>query len=78
MTDFRDDKLEYVQGKDRITVLKGGVYLCEIMNVEKFNEILLGNLNRDTGLTGDTLIELGEFVNRLNEVKDKKNDNTNR
>lgn len=78
MTDFRDDKLEYVHGKDRITVLKGGVYLCEIMNVEKFNEILLGNLNRDTGLTGDTLIELGEFVNRLNEVKDKRNDNTNR
>lgn len=74
MTDFRDDALEYITGKDRITVLKGGVYLCEIMNVPKFDEILLGNLNRDTGLSGDTLIELGEFVNRLNEVKNK-NDN---
>ena len=72
MTDFKGDALEYITAKDRITVLKGGVYLCEIMNVPKFNEFLLGNLNRDTGLTGNTLIELGEFVNRLNEAKDKQ------
>ncbi len=66
MTDFREDNIEYVQGKDRITVLKGGVFLCEIMYVKQFDEFLMGNLNRETGLTSKTLLELSEYLNRLN------------
>jgi len=77
MTDFREDELEYVQGKDRITVLKGGVYICEIINSGKFNAILCGNFNKDTGYCGKTLIDIGKFVNRLQKAKDK-NDNTSR
>ena len=49
MTDFRGDDLEYIQAKDRITVLKGWMYICEIMYQKKFDEILCGNFNKDTG-----------------------------
>ena len=32
MADYRNDKLEYIEAKDKITVLKGGLFICEIAN----------------------------------------------
>lgn len=79
MTDHRNDQLEFIQARGRITVLKGGAYICEIMNSKEFGEVLCGYFHPVTGLRGDTLIELGQFVKLLeNESKkDDKNEQSN-
>ena len=70
MSDMRDDEFSYIEAKDRITVLKGGVYICEIINSSKFKGILAGNFAPNTGLKGDTLIALGEFMNNIVRIKE--------
>lgn len=74
MTDYRNDELEFVQAKGRVTVLKGGAYICEIMNSKEFGEVLCGYFHPATGLRGDTLIELGQFVNELEKIRKEKNE----
>ena len=72
MADYRNDKLEYIEAKDKITVLKGGLFICEIANSKEFKEVLCGNFHPFTGLKGDTLIALGEFVNKLESARKNK------
>ena len=74
MTDYRDDELEYIEAKGKITVLKGGAYICEIMNSKEFGEVLCGYFHPVTGLRGDTLIELGKFVNELENIRNGENE----
>ena len=74
MTDYRDDELEYIEAKRKITVLKGGAYICEIMNSKEFGEVLCGYFHPVTGLRGDTLIELGKFVNELENIRNGENE----
>lgn len=71
MADLRDDELTYIKSDDntRLTVLKGGVYICEIKNSGEFKEVLAGYFNKNVGLSGNTLITLGEFVNKLEEQR---------
>lgn len=74
MTDYRNDELEFIQAKDKITVLKGGSYICEIINSKEFGEVLCGYFHPVTGFRGDTLIELGRFVNELEKIRKHKNE----
>lgn len=74
MTDHRNDQLEFIQARGRITVLKGGLYICEIMNSKELGEVLCGYFHPLTGLRGDTLIELGKFVNELEKIRKEKNE----
>jgi len=74
MADYRNDKLEFIQASGKITVLKGGTYICDIINSKEFGEVLCGYFHPVTGLSGDTLIEFGEFVNELNKIRKENNE----
>ena len=74
MTDYRNYELKYIQAKGRVTVLKGGAYICEIMNSKEFGEVLCGHFHPVTGLRGDTLIELGKFINEIELIRKEKNE----
>ena len=72
INDLRDDELSYEINNNKIIVSKSGNYLCEIINSAIFKEVLAGFFNNDTGFTGNTLIEIGEFVcelERQNKIK---------
>lgn len=63
MADYTEDSFSFIPSKDHITVIKGGLYICEIRKSSRFNKVLAGNFNTTVGLSGDTLIALGEFIN---------------
>ena len=74
MTDYRNDVMTYKHENNRIVLYKGELRLCEIINSANFKQALAGNFDKDTGLTGDTLIEIGEFVNKLESARREKNE----
>lgn len=64
MTDFRQDELQVIQRTDgSLTILKGGLYLCEIMNSTRFNQLLAGRFfNYDLGLSSTTLRSIADLM----------------
>lgn len=74
MYDFRGTEIQCVRAGSKITVLKGGSYICEIVNSKEFKEVLAGNFHQFTGLTGDTLIKLGELVKEFEADRISKNE----
>lgn len=68
MTDFREIPLSIkkVSGSEA-HIMKGDLKLCKVLNDGNFKEILAGDFDKKTGFTGDTLIEIGIFLNRINK-----------
>lgn len=71
INDMRRDKLNIELNNNKITISKSGTYLCVIINSSEFKEVLAGFFNNDTGFTGNTLIEIGEFVCELEKQNNK-------
>lgn len=75
MSDFREDELQVIEAKGHATILKGGLYICEIIKSKDYKAILAVNFNPHVMLSGNTLIELGFLVNKFNS-ENYENSNT--
>lgn len=70
MRDYREVQLIALKVSEReIRIMKGDLKLCSVINDGDFKEILAGYFNNSTGFTGNTLIEIGIFLNELNKNK---------
>ena len=77
MADYREDGFQIIEAKGIATILKGGLYICEIVKSKDFQAILAMNFNPHVMLSGNTLIELGFLVNKFNSAE-YENSNTGR
>ena len=70
MTDFSKEELQVIQRTDgQLTILRGGLYLCAIVNCQHFNQLLAGRFNCDVGLGSTTLRAIADFMDKLEEEK---------
>ena len=74
MADYREDGFQIIEAKGIATILKGGLYICEIVKSKDFKAILAMNFNPHVMLSGNTLIELGFLVNKFNSENYENSD----
>ena len=65
MTDVKDKDISIIPFDGGLTILKGGLYICTIINSSKFGKILAGHFSHGTGLTPSTLREIVDIIDVL-------------
>lgn len=71
MTDFSKEELQVIQRTDgQLTILRGGLYLCEVINPPQFNQLLASRFNHNIGLTSGTLRAIADLMDRCEESEE--------
>lgn len=65
MTDVRDKDISIIPFDGGLTILKGGLYICTIIDSYNFGKILAGNFNNGIGLQSSTLREIADIIDAL-------------
>ena len=70
MTDVRDKDISIIPFDGGLTILKGGLYICTIINSSNFGKILAGHFIHGTGLTPSTLREIADIIDTIEKQQD--------